>query len=354
VINTFSYSAITTFENCPLAFRFRYLEKRPEAFVTIETHMGRAVHGALHRAYSIPGGPGCVKPETLEAHYRELWREEDPARLHVVRRGAVLQEYYQSGLEMLLAFRNRIMREDRRVSLGLERDFCLELSPEVMFRGVVDRIARQEDGRLRVIDYKTGRTGEPLDSLQLPAYAVFAFTLTSDDAVELCFEDLRQQVSRIAVISRARAEGVRSDLLEKIARIRRETDFPPRPSPLCRWCGFSPDCPGVQGMPPPPEEPARSGELSDSCPECGAPLVQRNGRYGTFMGCSAYPNCRYTLDIEHPQAEVPGERICPECGSPLRERKGRFGRFLGCSRYPACRFSRDLTGTGCGGGEKSN
>ena len=235
------------------------------------------------------------------------------------------------------------MDNDQRPSLGLEKDFLLELSPRISFRGVVDRIARQENGRLRVIDYKTGRTGDPLDTLQLPSYALFAFTLTADEAVELCFEDLREQVARTVLFPREHADEVKQQLLQAIDVIRNAEKFPPRPSALCRWCGYSPDCPGVAGVSAPAGVPEPAEELCGNCPDCGASLVRRKGRYGEFLGCTAFPRCRYTLDLNAEVAEMPAEMVCPECGSPLRERKGRFGRFLGCSRYPACRFSRDVS-----------
>jgi len=342
LINAFSYSAISTFQNCPLAFRFRYLDRKPEAFVTVETHMGRSVHGVLQFAYEAPGGPGSVTTERLESHYRELWSREDPARIHLAKRDKTPESYYQAGFNMILAFQSRVMATDQRQSLGLERNFSIELAGDTIFRGVVDRIARQADGLLRVIDYKTGRTGEPLDTLQLPSYALFAFSLTREDRLELCFEDLREGVTRTAIMRRDGIGEIRERLLDSIENIRRAADFPPRPSPLCRWCGFSPDCPGVAGMSPREPQAVTSEEPAEACPECGSPLARRQGRYGPFMGCSAYPRCRYTLDLSPPPEKLSGDLICPECGSPLRERKGKFGRFLGCSRYPACRFSRDL------------
>jgi len=97
---------------------------------------------------------------------------------------------------------------------------------------------------------------------------------------------------------------------------------------------------------------------SEPCPECGQSLVVRSGRYGLFLGCSAYPECSYTRNIqeESPAAAEPvlTEHVC-ECGSPMVIREGRTGRFLSCSRYPDCRVSRPL-GTGvkcpeCGVGE---
>jgi DNA topoisomerase I len=96
-----------------------------------------------------------------------------------------------------------------------------------------------------------------------------------------------------------------------------------------------------------------------NCPECGEPLLVRSGRYGLFIGCSAYPECGYTQKIaaeKLPSAEpIPTDQKCPECGAPMVIRAGRTGPFMSCSRYPECKATRPVT-TGvtcpkCGTGE---
>ena len=79
------------------------------------------------------------------------------------------------------------------------------------------------------------------------------------------------------------------------------------------------------------------------CPECGAPMVYRRSRFGKFLGCSRYPECKHTLKKdgkEKKQAEPVGLK-CPQrgCEGELVWREGRGKRFIGCSRYPKCRFS---------------
>jgi DNA topoisomerase-1 len=76
-------------------------------------------------------------------------------------------------------------------------------------------------------------------------------------------------------------------------------------------------------------------ELTDiPCELCGAPLTVKHGRFGTFLGCSKFPDCRYTKPIVK-DAGVP----CPLCGKAIVERKSKRGRmFYGCSGYPGCSF----------------
>jgi DNA topoisomerase-1 len=96
------------------------------------------------------------------------------------------------------------------------------------------------------------------------------------------------------------------------------------------------------------EKIAKQVEVTDKpCPltgEKGDMLVKRFGRNGWFLGCSGYPECKYTEplpgDEPDPLPDLPGVgETCPECGQgTLTARRGRFGPFVGCDRYPDCRY----------------
>lgn len=77
----------------------------------------------------------------------------------------------------------------------------------------------------------------------------------------------------------------------------------------------------------------RTGEM---CPECGNELVYRVGRYGKFVSCINFPECRYTKAEN--EEENATDEVCPKCGSKLVAKKGRFGSFLACGNYPECKY----------------
>jgi DNA topoisomerase-1 len=82
--------------------------------------------------------------------------------------------------------------------------------------------------------------------------------------------------------------------------------------------------------------PAKS--TGETCPECEiGELVEREGRFGKFVGCSRYPECKYIKGKEQSQP-VPTGEPCPNCGKDLVVRQGRRGPFVGCSGYPSCRY----------------
>ena len=76
------------------------------------------------------------------------------------------------------------------------------------------------------------------------------------------------------------------------------------------------------------------------CENCGRPMVLKRGRFGQFMACSGYPDCKTTrrLDQGKKIPDVPLEEKCPECGRNLLLRHGRYGEFISCSGYPDCKW----------------
>ncbi|MDH3689227.1 MAG: type I DNA topoisomerase [Gammaproteobacteria bacterium] len=88
-------------------------------------------------------------------------------------------------------------------------------------------------------------------------------------------------------------------------------------------------------------------ELDESCPTCGSKLSIRLGRHGKFIGCTAYPECKYTRNLaqsadDQVEPEVVADRHCPKCDSQLVIKHGRYGKFIGCGGYPECRYMEPL------------
>ena len=94
---------------------------------------------------------------------------------------------------------------------------------------------------------------------------------------------------------------------------------------------------------------------AEPCEKCGSAMVLKRGRFGPFLACSAYPECKNTRRIRMNQegkaeakAEVLLDEDCPKCGSKLAKKHGRFGEFVACSSYPKCRYIKmKETGVGC-------
>lgn len=79
--------------------------------------------------------------------------------------------------------------------------------------------------------------------------------------------------------------------------------------------------------------------VEEVCPKCGSKMVTKKGRYGSFLACSNYPECKYIKSNKTKEEPEPTGEMCPDCGHELVRRKSRFGTtFIGCSNYPKCRY----------------
>ncbi|MBI5740203.1 MAG: type I DNA topoisomerase [Nitrospirae bacterium] len=90
-----------------------------------------------------------------------------------------------------------------------------------------------------------------------------------------------------------------------------------------------------------------------TCEKCGKPMVIKWGRHGRFIACTGYPECKTTKPLEDHQSAVSGQQSAPEiqetdekcqkCGSPMVIRTGRYGKFISCSKYPECKTTKALS-----------
>ncbi len=99
-----------------------------------------------------------------------------------------------------------------------------------------------------------------------------------------------------------------------------------------------------------------------TCEKCGKPMVIKWGRNGSFLACQGYPECRNTMEVvknlDGTWEKVPPQttdEICETCGAPMTIKRGRFGSFLACTKYPECKTTKPISlgvkcpRPGCGG-----
>jgi DNA topoisomerase I len=93
---------------------------------------------------------------------------------------------------------------------------------------------------------------------------------------------------------------------------------------------------------------AQVEETDEVCEKCEKPMIIKWGRFGKFMACSAYPDCKNTRDLGEKGGSEDGDKAdevegnCDKCESPLIMKRGRFGKFIACSNYPECKFTKAI------------
>jgi DNA topoisomerase-1 len=80
----------------------------------------------------------------------------------------------------------------------------------------------------------------------------------------------------------------------------------------------------------------------ETCDQCGRGMVIKTGRFGRFMACSGYPECKNRRPLEEKAAPEPTEEVCDQCGQQMVIKTGRYGKFMACSGYPTCKNRRPL------------
>jgi DNA topoisomerase-1 len=125
-------------------------------------------------------------------------------------------------------------------------------------------------------------------------------------------------------------------------------------------CTGYPECDGTSDLPPDlaakygtPGPPAPEVP-EQNCEKCGKPMAVKRGRFGFFLACTGYPECRNTKKIVMKEGaatavgDTPLDEKCPECGNHLVIKHGRYGLFTACSNYPNCKYvKRQTLGIAC-------
>ena len=93
---------------------------------------------------------------------------------------------------------------------------------------------------------------------------------------------------------------------------------------------------------------AQVEETDEVCDKCDQPMIIKWGRFGKFMACSGYPECKNTRDLGDKGDSEDGAKTdevegnCDKCEAPLIMKRGRFGKFIACSKYPECKFTKPI------------
>src|SRR3954452_6232226 len=267
-----SPSRASDFKQCPLLYRFRAIDRLPEASSQAQLR-GSVVHGALERLYALPAASRV--PETAMTLVEPAWEDVVAARPEFASEIAPeLREHLLAEVRALLSGYYRLEDPTRFDPESCEQRVEVELADGTLLRGFIDRIDVAATGELRVVDYKTGKAPPEARALaefkamfQMKFYAVallrsrgvlparLRLLYLADGQVLDYSPDLdeleRFEKTLIAIWRAIQSAGATGD-------------FRPPPSRMCDWCAHHSHCPVFGGTPPPypgwPDTLAEGGE----------------------------------------------------------------------------------------------
>lgn len=246
------------FMQCPLLFRFRVVDRLPEAPSPAAVR-GTVVHAVLERVFDLPAGARTV--EAAAAMVAPQWtrlREENPDY------ESLFPEDPEGLATWLEEARQLVARwftlEDPNRLEPAEREVYVRaaLPDGLVLHGYVDRVDVSPDGRVRVVDYKTGRAPKPAFEakalFQMKFYALVLWRLRSrrPEMLQLVYlgdgQVLRHCPGEPDLLATERkVRALWAAILQSAAT----GDWRPSPSRLCGWCDHRPVCPAHGGTPPP-------------------------------------------------------------------------------------------------------
>jgi putative RecB family exonuclease len=253
VIGSLSPSRAGDFMTCPLLFRYRTIDRLPQAPSPAATR-GTLVHAVLERLFDVPAAERT--PETAAALLAPEWErlaEAEPEVREMFADEAQLATWLVSARELLDGY---FSLEDPRRLDPAEREAYVEvlLPGGLQLRGIVDRLDVAPTGDLRVVDYKTGRSpGEAFEGKALFQMKFYALVLWRTRGViprrlQLMYlgnrEVLAYAPDEADLLATERKLVALWAAIERAVQLR---DFPPRPSRLCDWCDHQAVCPAKGG-----------------------------------------------------------------------------------------------------------
>jgi putative RecB family exonuclease len=254
----YSHSRLSSFESCPQKFEYRYVLRIVPDSESIESFVGKRVHEVLERLYLFARRGQVPSLARVLQRFQALWEEHYASeRITVVREEMDAAAYRENGERCLENYYRRHYPFDAGETLGVEQriHFALDAEGRYRIQGVIDRVVRAPDGSIEIHDYKTGARvprQEQLDrDRQLALYQLgMAPRYGRSQPFRLVWHYLLSNQVRRSTRTAAELDALRHETMGLIDRIRAETDFAPRPGPLCRWCEYRDRCPAQQGAHP--------------------------------------------------------------------------------------------------------
>lgn len=251
----YSFSRVSTLDQCPKKYQYRYVERAKESFEGIEGFVGSVVHEVMQWLVQdwLLAKKALPSPDALRAKVAEVWdRRYDADRIRVVKpNDSVTAQIARA--QRLVANGHQLLARDPRCHVACEVEVRYSLDDDTEFFGYVDRLSKANTDLLYVVDYKTSNhvpaklDGKDRDQLHIYGAALMQQPEYAEvPAVILEAQYLSAPAVRRATMRREEIDVVEQWMRAGVSDCRGETEFPAAPSTLCRWCGYNDQCEEAQ------------------------------------------------------------------------------------------------------------
>ncbi len=246
----YSYSRISTFEQCPQRYKYLYVDRQKDEQEGIEAFTGSRVHETLEFLYRHVQMAEMPSFDEVLSFYDKRWDELMNDKIIVQSPEFDSGHYRSQGQKALRAYYERYSPFVEGKTMGLEKkvEFFLDREEKYPFIGIIDRLTCISDTSWEVHDYKTGGTLPTQPDVdkdnQLALYHLAITRLYPQvKEVTLIWHYLAFDMELRSSRNGTQLEELRTDFIRKIDMIETQTEFPTKSGILCGWCGFKSKCP---------------------------------------------------------------------------------------------------------------
>jgi len=247
-MGVYSHSKLSNYEQCPLKYKFRYIDKIEEG-ESIEGFLGSQVHEALHFIYEQAKIGNVLSLANVLGYYKDLWDKKFNKDIRIVKKDFTAKDYFEKGLIFIQQYYEKNYPFDENV-LSMEQKILVDLdgSSSFIIQGYIDKLVFDKEKNIYEIhDYKTSnwlKSQEELDGdRQLALYAIGVKELYPDaDNVVLKWHFLKHNVVMSSFRTEMELENLKQEVIKLIKEIENCKEYPAKTSTLCHWCGYKNLC----------------------------------------------------------------------------------------------------------------
>lgn len=249
----YSHSRLDSYFQCPLKYKYRYLDRIRVETEGIEAFMGSRVHSALEKLYKDKTMGRDNTLEKITAYYDDDWQKNWHENVQIVKKEYTVENYKTVGEQALESFYKRYHPFEDGRTIGLEKRIVVDLNgdKEYQLQGYIDRLVLKEDKIYEIHDYKTSKdlpTQEMFDSdKQLALYQLGVEEMWPDaKRIDLVWHYLRHDTEFRSQRKPEDLNKLKNDLIKQIDSVEKavsEKKFNPKESALCNWCDYQEICP---------------------------------------------------------------------------------------------------------------
>ncbi|MBU0472486.1 MAG: PD-(D/E)XK nuclease family protein [Nanoarchaeota archaeon] len=245
---TYSHSRISTFEQCKLKFKYKYIDKiETDIKQTVEAFLGNLVHRTLQKLYSDLKFQKLNSKDDLIQLFNDLWKKEWSDEILIVREGLTQDNFIKMGEKFISDYYEHYKPFDEMKILGLETTDMMTLSDDSKYHVRIDKLGCVGTTYF-IADYKTNSTmkdqAEADSDRQLAMYSIWVKNKYSDvSKVVLKWHMLAFDKEVTSERTDEELKKLQDETVVKIKVIETCADFSPKVSALCDWCEFKQLCP---------------------------------------------------------------------------------------------------------------